>query len=148
MTTTPTLSRHHWRRAVALDVAGLRRKVAAVDGSNTKIAIAITQLVGSMWCAYGFGALALFGLPGAISQGVLGIVQWVAQTFLQLVLLSIIMVGQQVQSAASDARGEKTLQDTELVLDRLDTATEGGITVLHDALTRIEARLRGETTDA
>lgn len=48
-------------------------------------------------------------------------------TFLQLVLLSIIMVGQTVQSAASDARAAKEFNDTETILDRLDTNTAGGI---------------------
>jgi len=60
--------------------------------------------VGSMWCAYVFAAIALIGLPGAIAQGTLGIVQWIAQTLLQLVLLPIIIVGQNVQAAASDKR--------------------------------------------
>jgi hypothetical protein len=54
-----------------------------------------------MWCAYIFAALALISLPAAIKSGdVVIIVAWVAQTFLQLVLLSIIMVGQQVSSAS------------------------------------------------
>ena len=45
------------------------------------------------------GALALISLPAAIRSGdVVVIVAWVAQTFLQLVLLSIIMVGQKVSS--------------------------------------------------
>ena len=44
------------------------------------------------------------------------IVQWIAQTFLQLVLLSIIIVGQNVQAAASDERAENTYQDAEAVL--------------------------------
>jgi hypothetical protein len=43
-------------------------------------------------------------------------VQCIAQTFLQLVLLSIIIVGQNVQAAASDARAENTYQDAEAVL--------------------------------
>ena len=52
-----------------------------------------------MWCAYIFAAIALISLPSAIKTGnTVVIVAWVAQTFLQLVLLSIIMVGQSVQS--------------------------------------------------
>ena len=52
-----------------------------------------------MWCAYIFAAIALISLPNAIkSHDTIVIVSWVAQTFLQLVLLSIIMVGQSVQS--------------------------------------------------
>ena len=74
---------------------------------NTRLALAITKVVGSMWCAYAFALLALISLPAAInSHDPIIIVAWVAQTFLQLVLLPIIIVGQNVQAAASDARAE------------------------------------------
>jgi hypothetical protein len=74
---------------------------------NTRIAVGITKLVGSMWCAYLFALVALISLPAAISSpNALVIVSWIAQTFLQLVLLPIIIVGQNVQAAASDARAE------------------------------------------
>jgi hypothetical protein len=66
---------------------------------NSLIAEKITNGVATMWCAYLFGAIALISLPNAIKSGdSIVIVSWVAQTFLQLVLLSIIMVGQKVQS--------------------------------------------------
>ncbi len=74
---------------------------------NTRIAVRITRLVGSMWCAYLFALLALISFPAAIrSHDPLIIVAWIAQTFLQLILLPIIIVGQNVQAAASDARAE------------------------------------------
>lgn len=74
---------------------------------NTRIAVIVTKLVGSMWCAYLFALLALISLPAAIkSHDPLVIVSWIAQTFLQLVLLPIIIVGQNVLAAASDARAE------------------------------------------
>ncbi len=69
-------------------------------------------------------------------------IAWIAQTFLQLVLLSVIMVGQAVQSAASDARSVQTYQDTEALLDRLDTHTEGGIKELLDAIEALGAAER------
>lgn len=66
---------------------------------NRKLALAITSSVGTMACAYIFAAIALISLPKAIaSHDVIVIVSWIAQTFLQLVLLSIIMVGQQINS--------------------------------------------------
>jgi len=66
---------------------------------NQKIALRITSAVGTMWCAYIFMAIALISLPNALkTHDTIVIVSWVAQTFLQLVLLSIIMVGQDVQS--------------------------------------------------
>ena len=74
---------------------------------NARFAVGITKYVGSMWCAYAFALLALISLPAAIaSQSPIIIVSWIAQTFLQLVLLPIIIVGQNVQSAASDKRAE------------------------------------------
>jgi len=74
---------------------------------NTRLALGITKAVGSMWCAYIFALLALISLPAAIkSHDPIIIVAWVAQTFLQLVLLPIIIVGQNVQAAVTDARAE------------------------------------------
>jgi hypothetical protein len=71
---------------------------------NQRLAVKITNAVSTMWCAYIFAAIALISLPAAIRSGeTLVIVAWVAQTFLQLVLLSIIMVGQ-AQSAAEVAK--------------------------------------------
>jgi hypothetical protein len=74
---------------------------------NTRLAVGITRRVGSMWCAYIFALIALISLPAAIaSHNLIIIVSWIAQTFLQLVLLPIIIVGQNVLAAASDARAE------------------------------------------
>jgi uncharacterized membrane protein len=74
---------------------------------NTWLAVKITKSVGSMWAAYVFAVIALISLPAAIQSGSpLVMVSWIAQTFLQLVLLPIIIVGQNVQAAASDARAE------------------------------------------
>ena len=109
---------HILRRKAArpVKVADQFSRTSAVTRFNTAFALKITGAVGSMWCAYIFAAIALFGLPSAIKNGLGGIVQWIAQTFLQLVLLSIIIVGQNVQAAASDERAENTFQDAEAVL--------------------------------
>jgi hypothetical protein len=85
-------------------------------GFNGRLAKFITDKVGTMWCAYLFAVLALVALPSAIKGGALSMVQWVSQTFLQLVLLSIIMVGQEVIGAASDERSINTYNDAEAVL--------------------------------
>jgi hypothetical protein len=61
-----------------------------------------------MWCAYAFTIIALISLPDAIKGGRSTLIAWIAQTFLQLVLLSIIMIGQKVAAAGS----EKQLQQT------------------------------------
>jgi len=74
---------------------------------NTFLAVKITKIVGSMWCAYVFALLSLISLPAALNSGEpIVIVSWIAQTFLQLVLLPIIIVGQNVQAAADDARAQ------------------------------------------
>ena len=89
---------------------------STVNRFNTKVALVITTAVGSMWCAYAFALFDLISLPEAIRGGASTIVSWVAQTFLQLVLLSIIMVGQNVQAAASDKRAEATFHDASATL--------------------------------
>ncbi|HUD05138.1 MAG TPA: hypothetical protein VMR59_04070 [Patescibacteria group bacterium] len=72
---------------------------------NTHVAVIITKYVGSMWCAYAFALISLVALPAAIiSHDPIIIVAWISQAFLQLVLLPIIIVGQNVQAQASDAR--------------------------------------------
>jgi hypothetical protein len=38
------------------------------------------------------------------------------------------MVGQNLQNVAADARADKMFNDTETIVDRLDTHTQGGIT--------------------
>jgi hypothetical protein len=74
---------------------------------NTWLAVKITKTVGTMWIAYLFAAIALISLPAALQTGnTIVIVAWVAQTFFQLVLLPIIIVGQNVIQAANDARAE------------------------------------------
>jgi hypothetical protein len=74
---------------------------------NAAIAVRITKVVGTMYCAYVFTLIALVALPAAIQQGSPTVlVNWLSSNFLQLVLLPIIIVGQNVISAAQDARAE------------------------------------------
>ena len=112
----------------------------AAQKFNRAVAVKVTGAVGSMTCAYIFCVIALIGLPTAIQQTLAGglhplpLFQWVAQTFLQLVLLSIILVGQNVAGEASDERSARTLADADAIkelvtvsADRLDCSTEGGL---------------------
>ena len=70
-----------------------------------------------MWCAYAFALLAFVSLPSALRSGnLVTLVSWISQTFLQLVLLSIIIVGQNVLGAAADRRAEATYEDADAVL--------------------------------
>ena len=86
-------------------------------GFNGWLALKITNSVGNMWCAYAFALLALISLPDAIKTGTAALIAWIAQTFLQLVLLSIIMVGQKVAAAASDKQAFQTYRDAEALLE-------------------------------
>ena len=87
------------------------------DRFNAALAVKITEGVGTMWCAYAFAALALVSLPSAIRSGsAVTLVSWISQTFLQLVLLSIIIVGQNVLAAAADKRSEATYEDAGTIL--------------------------------
>lgn len=83
-------------------------------GFNGRLAVSVTGAVGTMWCAYAFAVLAMIAIPYV--HGALGWIQWVSQTFIQLVMLSVIMVGQGVQSRAADKRAEQTFNDAEAVL--------------------------------
>jgi hypothetical protein len=143
-------TRGHVADVVRFNPKQIKKAVSEVEGFNAKFAVIITSGVGTMACAYVFGVIALISLPAILIQanvltnsdvpkfftkpGLILIVAWIAQTFLQLVLLSIILVGQRVQSAASDARTLKEFEDTEVILDRLDTKTQGGLTEVLDAI--------------
>ena len=83
-------------------------------GINGKVALTLTTVVGTMWCAYAFAVLALVALPSALQSGrMLDLIQWISQTFIQLVMLSVIMVGQNILGKASDKRAEMTYNDAD-----------------------------------
>jgi hypothetical protein len=83
---------------------------------NSKIAIWVTVGVGSMTCAWLFALLAIAGLPTALKPGNIGFLFWFSSDLLQLTLLSVIIVGQNIQAKASDKRAEQTYLDAEAVL--------------------------------
>jgi hypothetical protein len=84
---------------------------------NAKIGLKITLLVGTMLAGYIFAIIALLSLPSAISSHNLTIIiAWISSNFLQLVLLPIIIVGQNIQAKAADARSEATYKDADAVL--------------------------------
>ncbi len=99
----PRLVRSH---EVHADVHGS----SALGQFNSRLAVLITKSVGTMWAAYVFALLALISLPQALMAFIRGDtvvgVSWLSQSFLQLVLLPIILVGQNVISASQDARAE------------------------------------------
>ena len=94
---------------------------------NKRIALWVTEKVGTMWCAYAFCLLALISLPEALaSEDPLKIVSWTAQTFLQLVLLPIIIVGQNIQSGIAERQADtdsKTLIAIKQLAEEIHEAT-------------------------
>ena len=117
---------------------------------NSWLAVKITNGVGTMWCAYAFAAIALVGLPAALKPGGEGIIAWIAQTFLQLVLLSIIIVGQNIAAASSDARSENTFKDAEAILSEaleiqkhLQAQDQELIAALREALSKVPCAADG-----
>jgi hypothetical protein len=111
---------------------------------NSWLAVKITNGVGTMWCAYIFAIIALIRLPPALKPGGEGLIAWIAQTFLQLVLLSIIIVGQNIAAASSDTRSEDTFKDAEAILSEsieiqkhLQSQDEMLIVALRDALAKL-----------
>lgn len=138
----------------------------AYEQFNKRVAIWITKNVGTMTCFWLFSFLAALSLPATLvlvgwvpktvswlpafflSFGWIYLVQWVAQSYFQLVLLPALMVGQQLQNEAADARAAKQFEDTELLVDRLDTKTEGGIAILDAKLDKVLQVLAPESPPA
>ena len=86
---------------------------------NRRVALWVTEKVGTMSCAYAFAVIALISLPEALSsEDPLEIVSWIAQTFLQLVLLSIIIVGQNIQSEIAEQQAQ-TDRETLIAIKKL-----------------------------
>jgi hypothetical protein len=90
-----------------------------VNAFNDWLAEKITQVVGTMWCAYIFCILALISLPSTIqttmqNRSAMPIVSWIAQTFLQLVLLAVIQKGQNIGNDKLDKAIAEIRANTEI----------------------------------
>ncbi len=96
-----------------------------VSAFNDWLARRITAGVGTMACAYVFAGIALIGLPAVLGSTLVPsrfaqIVLWVSSEFLQLVLLSILAVGQNLGSAKHDETAQ-SLKDLHVKHDELLT---------------------------
>jgi hypothetical protein len=127
-------------RLVERDKHGPHLRKGEHIGFNGRVAMLITNAVGTMWCAYVFAGIALISLPSAIQTGTAALIAWIAQTFLQLVLLSVIMVGQKVSAAASDKQALQTYKDAEAILLIQDDVHKL-IKLNHDLTTAIHAMI-------
>jgi type VI protein secretion system component VasK len=110
---------------------------------NARFGLLVTVTVGTMWAAYLFTALALFALPDAVKQGTYYIVVWLSSSFLQLVLLPIIIVGQNIQARAADKRAEDTFKDAEAVLKEAEQI-QAHLAAQDEAIAGILRHLQGE----
>ena len=126
---------------------------------NKKLALLITTYIGTMTCFWLFCVISLSSLLAVMyaahiigtvgfltAGGFILIVSWVSQNFIQLVLLPALMVGQNLQNAAADARAAKTFEDVEdaragikEALALLDCHTEGGLKTVLDAIDSLRA---------
>jgi hypothetical protein len=134
-------------RIAARRKTGPPTTVAEHVGLNGRIALVLTSVVGTMWCAYAFAILALAVVPQAIGGGLLTFVQWVSQTFIQLVMLSVIMVGQNILGRAADKRAAMTYQDADATFHEAEQIQEhlrlqdDAINALLDKVTRLESAI-------
>ena len=99
---------HKPRLITSRSVAPTVHGAGVVGRFNSSLAVTITRGVGTMWAAYVFGVIGITSLVGALTNNLtLTLVAGgISSYFLQLVLLPIIIVGQNVISASQDARAE------------------------------------------
>jgi hypothetical protein len=122
-------------------------------GFNAALAVWLTKHVGSMWTAYTFVIISVVGLLailGILSPIVALLIAWLSQTFLQLVLLPIIMVGQNVLDRKSELMAEeqfnttmKTYQDIEQIMTHL-CAQDAELLKQTTAILEIQKRLEAK----
>ena len=133
---------------VARKKAGPPKTTDEHVGVNGRVALTLTTVVGTMWCAYAFAVLALIALPSALQDGsMLAIIQWISQTFIQLVMLSVIMVGQNILGRASDKRAEMTYNDADATFHEAEQIQahlkeqDEAVNALLDKVGKLEAAL-------
>lgn len=130
---------------------------------NKRLALFITQNIGTMTCFWFFCVISFSSLAAVMyaahiissvgfltAGGFILIVSWLSQNFIQLVLLPALMVGQNLQNEAADARSTKTFEDVEeartnikRALDLLDIHTQGGLKVILDAVESLKTPSAG-----
>jgi uncharacterized membrane protein len=140
--------RHPWIEERKLAAPTKTRDLRRLDHPNpfirfnARFGLRITLVVGTMWMAYVFTVIALFALPDAIKQGTYFIIVWLSSSFLQLVLLPIIIVGQNIQARAADKRAEDTYKDAEAILkesEEVQRHLHAQDHAISDILDRLEA---------
>lgn len=99
----------------------VNQKHAAKMNPLDRAGLVITKAVGTMIAAILFTCLALISLPAALkTHDKIVIVAWIAQTFLQLVLLPIIMVGQNLQGQHTELMADEEFETTQTTYKDLE----------------------------
>lgn len=125
---------------------------SAYQRLNKRIALWMFKNVGSMTAFWITLFLCLCAVPAVLFQmhvisivvvftgyGFYLLLTWGISTTFQAIMLPGLMVGQNLQSEAADARSAKQFEDTEVIVDKLNLETEGGIKVLNDKLDKVIA---------
>jgi non-ribosomal peptide synthetase component E (peptide arylation enzyme) len=111
-------------------LVSLERKTA---NFSDKTALFLTKSVGTMACAYAFAVLAIIGMPGLLPPAVAVWVQWVSQTFIQLVMLSILMVGQRLMSRHQELQSDEAHPLAKKLCADLETIIAQNNELIHDS---------------
>lgn len=85
-------------------------------GFNAKLAVWLTQHVGSMWTAYLFTVICFVGLAailGWLPNTLYWIIMWLTSSFLSLTILPIIMVGQNILGKKSELQADEQFHTTQ-----------------------------------
>jgi hypothetical protein len=117
---------------------------------NGKIGLRITVIVGTMWCAYVFAAIALVSFKDNLGS-TQDLILWVSSSFLQLVLLPIIIVGQNIQATAADARSAATYDDACAILEeakQIQAHLEAQDQAIERILDHVQSMLSGNNPPA
>lgn len=93
--------------AAELEAKRKRRGVYKyVKSFNQWLAVSLTNGVGTMACAYLFMVLAILGFPGWQSS-VHDLIQWISQTFIQLVMLAVLAVAQRILGRKQEIQSDE-----------------------------------------
>lgn len=126
-------------------LADLREKFAPVKNTNEvhrsrlskldKIALSITERVGTM--GFFFACVVLVTVPLVIPS-TMPVVQYISSGYLQLILLPLILVGQNLQGRHAELRAEhdyetnvKAEKEIETILLHLEKQDETMLEILH-----------------
>lgn len=110
-----SLYTHVPHRRAPVNVNALHRAEQAAAGANTRIAVWLTQHVGSMLCAYIFAGIGVGSLVGVFTGNSFLALLFgsISSYFLQLVLLPVLAVGQAVLGRKAELQADEAFVTTQ-----------------------------------